>query len=104
MFPAVKPVAAYLAATDHFAFGLMALVVGELLKFVLVERLFSVGREKLMSIPAFAWTYWKYRLARGWLESTRVWRTMRGLSRVVQHATRRYVSGWRASEKKHRSF
>ena len=68
MFPAVKPVAAYLAATDHFAFGPMALVVGELLKFVLVERLFSVSREKLMSIPAFAWTYWKYRLARSWLE------------------------------------
>jgi hypothetical protein len=35
------------------------LIVGEILKLVLVERLF-VGRDKLMSIPAFAWIYWKY--------------------------------------------
>lgn len=100
----VKPVAAYLAATDHFALGLTALVVGELLKLVLVERLFSVSREKLMSIPAFAWTYSKHRLARDWLESTQVWRVARGLRRVVQHAARSYISEVMASPKPRRTF
>lgn len=100
----VKPVAAYLAATDHLALGLMALVVGEIFKFVLVERLFSVNREKLMSIPAFAWMYWKHRLVRDWLESTQVWRIGRDLRRVVQCAARSQFSGLRASPKPHRAF
>src|SRR3979490_834441 len=51
----VKPVAAYLAATEHFAWGLTVLAVGEILKLVLVERLLCISRDKLMSIPAFAW-------------------------------------------------
>src|SRR5882762_7976467 len=38
----VKPVAAYLAGTGHIAMGLIVFVVGEVLKLVLVERLFSV--------------------------------------------------------------
>ena len=35
-------------------------LVGELLKLVLVERLFHLTRDKLMRIPAFAWAYGKY--------------------------------------------
>ena len=52
----VKPVAAYLAGTGHVIFGLVLVAVGEILKLVLVERLFSVSRDKLLSIPAFAWS------------------------------------------------
>jgi hypothetical protein len=89
----VKPVAAYLAATNHIALGLTALVVGELLKFFLVERLFSVNHEKLMSIPAFARAHGRYRHVRDWLESTWVWLAMRRLNSVVQYATRSYASG-----------
>ena len=37
----VKPVAAYLAATGHIAAGFIVLAVGEILKLVLLERLFS---------------------------------------------------------------
>src|ERR1700710_2893248 len=66
----VKPVAAYLAATGHVELGLTVLVVGEILKLVLVERLFCINRDKLMSISAFAWAYGKYRLSRDWLEAT----------------------------------
>ena len=55
----VKPVAAYLAATSHVAMGMVDLVVGEILKLVLVERLFSVSRDKLMSIPAFCLGLWE---------------------------------------------
>jgi hypothetical protein len=84
----VKPVAAYLAATDQVAWGMTVLVVGEILKLVLVERLFSISRDKLMSIPAFAWCYGKYRLAKDWLESTEVWQMVRRWSRVARVAIR----------------
>ena len=50
----VKPMAAYLAATGQIVIGVITLIIGELLKLVLVERLFSLTRDKLMKIPAFA--------------------------------------------------
>jgi hypothetical protein len=80
----VKPVAAYLAATGHVELGLAVLVVGEILKLVLVERLFCINRDKLMSIPAFAWAYGKYRLAKDWLEATQAWQMVRRWSRIAQ--------------------
>ena len=63
-----KPVAAYLTATGHIVGGLIVLGVAELLKLVLIERLFSISRDKLMSIPAFAWGYGKFQQARSWVE------------------------------------
>src|SRR4051812_42357308 len=68
-----KPVAAYLTATGHVVFGLTVLGVAELLKLVLVERLFRLSRDKLMSIRAFAWGYGKVEQARDWLESMKAW-------------------------------
>ena len=59
----VKPVAAYLAATGQMV-GALTLIVGELLKLVMVERLFSLTRDKLMKIPTFAWAYGKFRQAK----------------------------------------
>jgi hypothetical protein len=84
----VKPLAAYLAATGQIVSSVLTLIVGELLKLVLVERLFSLTRDKLMQIPAFAWTYGKFRQAKAWLEATEAWRTVRSLSR----AARNYVT------------
>ena len=54
MLEPVKPVAAYLAATGQMVSSVVTLIIGELLKLVLVERLFSITRDKLMKIPAFA--------------------------------------------------
>ena len=84
----VKPGAAYLAATGQVRLGLTVLVVGEILKLVLVERLFSINRDKLMSIPAFAWAYGKYRMVMDWLESTEAWHTVRRWSRIVKLSIR----------------
>ena len=42
----VKPVAAYLAATGQIVSSVLTLIVGELFKLVLIERLFSLTREK----------------------------------------------------------
>jgi hypothetical protein len=80
----VKPVAAYLAATGQFVSSVVTLTAGELLKLVLVERLFSLTRDKLMKIPAFAWGYGKFRQARAWLEATEAWRAIRSCSTAIR--------------------
>ena len=70
----VKPVGAYLIATGHLVSGISLIAIGEVLKIVLVERLFHFSRDKLMTIPAFARVYnW----AEAWLEYFRsqpLWR------------------------------
>jgi hypothetical protein len=93
----VKPVAAYLAATGHVKLGLMVLIVGEILKLVLVERLFSINRDKLLSIPAFAWAYGKYQFAKQWLESIEAWQMVRRWSRIARFALRSSLSELKAS-------
>ena len=60
----VKPLSAYLVASGQFKLGMLVLVVGEILKITFVERIFHIGRDKLMTIKAFAWTY---NFAFGWL-------------------------------------
>ena len=77
-----------MAATGHIELGLTVLVVGEILKLVLVERLFCINRDKLMSIPAFAWAYGKYGLARDWLEATDAWQMVRRWSRIARFGIR----------------
>jgi hypothetical protein len=93
----VKPVAAYLAATGQVRLGLTVLVVGEILKLVLVERLFSINRDKLLSIPAFAWAYGKYRLVWEWLEVMEAWQLVRRWSRIARFSIRSTLAELRAS-------
>jgi hypothetical protein len=93
----VKPVAAYLAATGQVKSGLMVLVIGEILKLVLVERLFSLNRDKLLTIPLFAWAYGKYRLVMDWLEGMEAWQMVRRWSRIVRLSIRRRLAELRAS-------
>lgn len=83
----IKPVAAYLAATGQILSGAVTFIIGELLKLVLVERLFHLTRDKLMRIPAFAWAYGKVIEVRAWLQATEAWRMVRALS----HAAKDYV-------------
>jgi hypothetical protein len=79
----VKPLAAYLAATGRFTSSVLVLIVGELLKLVLVERLFSLTRDKLMEIPAFTSAFTKYCQAKAWLQATEGWQAIRSVSRTV---------------------
>jgi hypothetical protein len=60
----IKPLSAYFAASGHFAFGVLAVIIGEILKITIVERIFHIGRDKLMTIKAFALIY---NLASEWL-------------------------------------
>lgn len=93
----VKPVAAYLAATGQFLAAAVTFVIGELLKLVLIERLFALTRDKLMKIPAFAWAYAYYKQAIGWLKSTAAWQSILALKRsIAEHARK-----WRAHAFQH---
>ena len=53
----VKPLSAYLVASGQFKLGMFVLVVGEILKITIVERIFHIGRKKLLTIKAFALVY-----------------------------------------------
>jgi hypothetical protein len=90
----VKPVAAWLAATGHFALGAVLFVGGELLKLILVERLFQLNKRKLMSIAAFAWCYRHVAALREWLEATTAFRSTRRLITHAEFALRDLVERW----------
>jgi hypothetical protein len=60
----IKPFSAYIIGSGHFIFGVLVLVLGEVLKITIVERIFHIGRDKLMTIKAFALIY---NFASGWL-------------------------------------
>src|SRR5215813_5554375 len=70
----VKMIAAYMAATGQVVGATVTFVVGELLKLVLVERLFELTKNKLMTIPAFAWCYRHYARAKAWIRETDAWK------------------------------
>src|ERR1700744_3190818 len=86
-----KPLAAYLCATHHAALGLSTLVIAELIKLVLIERLFSVSRAKLMLIPAFAWVYGKYAAVKDCLTSLEALQAAQRWSRLVRNAAHRWM-------------
>jgi hypothetical protein len=60
----VKPVAGYLWFQKQYTASVLVFTIGEILKVTIVERLFQLGRDKLMTIRAFAWTY---NFIQGWL-------------------------------------
>ena len=87
----VKPIAAFLTATGHVISGLTVFLFGELTKLVMMERLFCICRNKLMSIAAFAWCYDKLCQAREWAESFRVWQLARRVGLFARYFVRRHV-------------
>jgi hypothetical protein len=95
----LKPVAAYLVATGHFKVALTTFAVGEILKLVILERLFTVSRDKLMLIPAFGWGYRKFCRVWNWLEATETWQAARRLSKVAQYSVRSYAMHLKATQK-----
>lgn len=73
----VKPVAAYLVGTGNFTAGMAILAIGEILKLIIVERLFKLCRYKLLKIPLFGWLYGFWRQGVSWVVSMRAWQTAR---------------------------
>jgi hypothetical protein len=84
-----KPVGAYLVATGHLAYGVALIAVGELLKILIVERLFHFSRDKLMTIPAFARVYNWAEAWLGYFRSQPIWQaTSRRLTAIKAMAGR----------------
>jgi hypothetical protein len=79
-----KPCGAYLIATGHLMIGVALLAVAEIMKLVIVERLFAVSRNRLLSIPAFAWFYRHYRQIIDRLKATAAWQTAYRWSKIAQ--------------------
>ena len=75
-----KPLAGYLLGSGHFFAGAVTFITAEVLKLTLVERLFLLNRQKLLSIPAFAWGYRHWRHMMDVVESMEVWKASRRLA------------------------
>jgi hypothetical protein len=83
-----KPLAAYFIGTGHFFAGGVTFIAAEVLKLTLVERLFQLNREKLLSIPVFAWGYRHWRNMMDWVESMEVWKASRRLATNASYLVR----------------
>src|SRR4051812_11614217 len=92
----VKPVALYLIAIGHIVNGILVLVIGEFLKLLIVERLFHLTRDKLMTIPAFAWTYNRVMAWLGYLRSLPAWQAIERRMRAIKEQAREYALAVRA--------
>ena len=86
-----KPLAGYLLGTGHFFAGAVIFITAEVLKLTLVEQLFQLNREKLLSIPAFAWGYQYWRHMMDVIESMEIWRASR---RLAADAARMFRARW----------
>ena len=73
-----KIYALYLIGQGRFAAAAATFVAAKVVGLGLAERLFSIGRDKLLSIPWFAWCHARILAIRsrvhGWLERRRIWR------------------------------
>jgi hypothetical protein len=86
-----KPLSAYLIGTGHFFAGAVTFITAEVLKLTFVERLFQLNREKLLSIPAFAWGYQYWRHIMDVIESMEAWKAAR---RLAADAARMVRTRW----------
>src|SRR5712675_3739688 len=90
-----KPLSAYLLGTGHFFAGAVIFIAAEVLKLTFVERLFQLNKDKLLSIPAFAWGYRYWRAMMEIVESLEVWKAARRMAvqagdvwRAIFHGSR----------------
>ncbi len=91
----LKPAALYLIATRHFMTGLGLLIAGELLKLIFIERLIELSKDKLMSIPAFAWVFNHGKAILDWLQITRAWRLAKSWRDRIKLYAERVFTRWR---------
>ena len=95
----VKPVAAYLIGTGKILTGMTMLAIGEILKLVIVERLFQLCRRKLLKIPLFAWGYGHWRQGVDWIVSMRAWQAARRWILLLKVLLRNFLIQLKRSSK-----
>jgi len=91
----VKPVALYLLGTGHVLASALLLVIGEFLKITLLERLFRLSKDKLMSIATFAWAYGIVMRWLGYLQSLPPWQAVLRCYLIIKARARRIAVGLR---------
>jgi hypothetical protein len=83
-----KPLAGYLMGTGHFGAGAITFITAEVLKLTFIEQLFQLNRQKLLSIPAFAFGYRYWRQMMDLVESMEIWKASRKLVGNTAHLLR----------------
>lgn len=87
-----KPVGLWMIAQGRWWAGLAVLALAELIKIVLVERLFHLCRPKLLRISWFAWGYGRVMALFVWLRQWPRWRLLllwnHRLRRILRRQTR----------------
>lgn len=92
-----KPLGAWLIATGRPASGIAVLGIAELLKVTLVERLFHLTRDRLLTIPAFAWVYVRAVAVLDRIRRLAAWQAALGAARAVRGRVSRLarqLRGW----------
>jgi hypothetical protein len=89
----LKPLGFYVIATGHPIQGSAILAGAEVAKVVVVERLFRISRDKLLTIRWFAWGY---RIVTSWLTRLRALPAWQAVVRAGNHikAKAREVIRW----------
>jgi hypothetical protein len=98
-----KPLSGYLIATGHFFAGAVVFIAAEVLKLTVVERLFQLNKDKLLSIPAFAWGYRYWRAMMEIVESLEVWKAARRVAVRVGNVWRAVFHGSRGARSEPRA-
>ena len=93
----MKPVGAFLVSADHVIEGTLTIVLGEILKITLVERLFRLTRDRLMQIPIFAVLYDHWIRIYDWITSSEIWQRMRGQAERLNLLFRRAMASIKAA-------
>ena len=75
------------------------LAIGEILKLVIVERLFQLCRRKLLKIPLFAWGYGHWRQGVDWIVSMSAWQAARRWILLLKVLLRNFLIQLKRSSK-----
>lgn len=97
-----KIYAIYQFSLGHFASGLLTFFLAKVVGLGLAERLFAVGREKLLTIAWFAWCFSRIvsirDLVHAWLQETWAWQKAKRVAGTVRGAVAgirgRFISLW----------
>jgi hypothetical protein len=97
----VKPVGAFLVSAGYVIEGTLTIVLGEILKITLVERLFRLTRDRLMQIPIFAFLYDHWVRIHDWITSSEIWQWIRGQAERLNLLFRRAMVSIKAARSEH---
>ena len=97
----MKPVGAFLVSAGHVIEGTLTIVLGEILKITLVERLFGLTRDRLMQIPIFAVLDDHWIRIHDWITSSAIWRWMRARTERLKLLFRRATASIKAAGSQH---